>query len=1003
MKKFFVLLFALVASHSFAQISEAIPGKVLVLIRAENADEIEQMFRPLTETPDFKDPQKLAIVDEAKIRELFVLPNEIQVTMLRPYIPQHSIANQNLRQHLNPILWYKVLGGQKIFETPQIAALRQAEGRVSRWFELHYTGNMSPEVLIATIRKSAIVEEAEPRYSRKLLFIPNDSLFSQQYAPMLMRAPEAWETVRADSSIIVADIDNGTDWTHPDLRNAIWVNYEEMGFDIDGNDKRANGIDDDGDGFVDDWHGWDFGGFDGNSPDNNPGPRTANHGTHTAGILAASGNNKTGVCGIAFGAKLIPIKASDDGGGSIDYGYDGMVYAADHGAIVANNSWGGTTRSNAEQDIINYATAKNCAIVAASGNNGHYEDFYPASYKNVLSVGANDPNGSVASFTNYGTHVDVTAPGTAVLSTIPVATYSQQTGTSMSSPNAAGALALVRKKFRYYEPAQAMERLRTTGDFVDIDATRKDLTGHGRVNILRAVSDSIFYSARIEGVDIHDGNDNVLISGESGDLVVNVRNYLGSVKDLRAKVEILSANEYVSFNTSSLDFGAANTLDLIQNLDAHFTANVAEIVPPNTVVLVKLTFTDGKVGYGPDVDYFSFVINPAYQDLNTNNLTVTFDSKGDIGYNDPPNNSQGNGFQWTKAPETISAKGKSVLWQAGLMMGINEERLVGAAPSEGNFSTQDFAIIKPIKYVTPDHPNAAQELTTIFDDSNAKNVIDSTTTNYHDVGITATQRSYSFIKGASADAVVVDYILKKRATISGIQPTDATSVALFMDWDIGLSGANNSAYLASDGQTAIMKRNDEGYPFVGIRLISALPKSSSLQYYAIENNGSNGSVSTYGGYDLSEKWITLTQDRHTAGPGDVSEVYGLRNVPMLSSDSVQLTYVMALGINEASLLQSIESAKQEWFNTTGVKPISYEEHQLTAYPNPFKDVLHLIWENTNGELSTITITDVIGRTLYQATTAENQIDIKNAHLPSGEYFIRVSNAHSSEGRVMVRE
>jgi hypothetical protein len=971
------------AGRVFAQNSEIIQGRVLILVREDAVAQTASLFAPVLDT--LRDPQALATSDDAAIRSLLVLPKNIKIQMLRPFAPQHSVANESLREHLNEILFYKK-GSQsiRIAETEEIARLRAAEGKLARWFELQYEGNLNPEAIAATLKKSEAVEAAEPRYHRYPLFTPNDPMFKDQYAPELMNAPKAWDIIKGDSSTIVADIDVGTDWTHPDLENAIYINYGETGLDSSGYDKRSNGIDDDGDGFVDDWHGWDFAGRTGIAPDNNP-TTPQSHGTHTAGIMAASGNNGIGVAGVAFGVKLMALKASDDAGQSIDFGYDAMVYAADMGAVVANNSWGGSSRSMIEQDIIDYVNAKNCSVVAASGNAGLFQDFFPASYNHVLSACANDPNGTIASYSNYGPHVDVSAPGTLVLSTVPGGGYESLVGTSMASPDAAGGLALVRQKFPALSADQAMERLRATSDPVLTGDNKNFYVGHGLVNIYRAVSKDTVYSARIEQTDILDDNgNNILEPGEGGNIVLHVRNYLSPLEKLSAKLEIVTGSENVSFNTNTVDFGKANTLELVQNFAGSFRVTASDSVPSNYHVLVRVTFGDATAGYGPDYDYFSFIVNPAYTDLDANNLLVTFDSKGSIGYNDSPDNNEGNGFQWRKAPATVSPKGKSVLWQAGLMAAIDPLHVVASAPTADESQPHDFNILQPIRPVSPaDKPNAAQELFTAFDDSNA--------TAANEVGITVSQKNYAITKGAAADAVVIHYVLHKRPTESGIQPTDSTSIALFMDWDIGFSGANNTAYLSTDNVTGITRRLEDNYPFVGVRLISAIPKGATLQCYALDNDGSNGSVSTYQGFGTWEKWQTMTIFRHDAGPGDVSMIYGLKNVPMASSDSIELTYIIALGTDEAQTIAAIDKARDEYYGITKVAiSDAFAILEANAKPNPFSHSLHLNWGAADDAPSTIELSDVLGRVVYKTYIKGNFINLSTLDLPGGEYFVRIT-------------
>ena len=989
MKLKFILIAWIVlhASNSFAQ--QTMPGRILFLIKSEAITAFRAAFAsPEIHTLKF-DPQKFSLKDSKAISALLALPSTFHVTSVKPLIPQHNVVLEELRERTNPILFPKTnQDGINIKESEDIIKLKTSEEHISRWFELFYDTTISLESAQKFLKKSGIVECAEPRYRYSLCFTPNDPDFSQQYALPLMHLPEAWDIVRCDSTMLIADDDIGTDWTHSDLANAIFVNSGETGLDSNGFDKRSNGIDDDGDGFVDDWHGWDFAGDDGTAPDNDPNTQ-ATHGTHTAGIMAASGNNGIGICGVAFGAKVLILKCGDNTGSDVSFGYEGIIYAADHGAKVVNNSWGGTNRSQVGQDIINYATGKNCVVVAASGNSSAFLDFYPSSYDHVLSVAAVDATDRITDFSNYNTHVDLSAPGLDVLSTVPNEGYEIMSGTSMASPNAAGAIALVRQRFPDLDPDQAVERLRATCD--QLDATHDihpGYTGKGSVNVLRAITDNPLYSARLESFEIFDqNNDGSLNSGQSADIVLHVRNYLSPVTDLQATIEYLDDTaQAISANTQTVDFGKANTLSLVQNFQGSFHVTISPKAPENYTVLVKLTYSSDPEKYGPDVDYFYLVINKGYLDLNKNNLTVTFNSKGSIGYDDSPDNSQGSGFIWTNAPPSIAPNGRDVLFEGGLMIASDPQHIVAAAPSEANdqIAEEDYSPIINLHYVTPtDHPNAAQELSAIFADGNTDTSLQ--------VGVTVAHKMYAFTKDLSANAVVVDYVIHKRIVDSVSYLTDSTSVALFMDWDIGASGSINQAYLSAfDTTISVTKRLEDSYPYLGIKLISDIPNGAALNFYALDNDGSNGSAKTYGGFAQSDKWLTMTTSRPSAGIGDVSIVQAVKNLPLRSRDSVRLTYILAIAESEELLKQTIDQTTIQWFGESSVRNSSPLENTLHLSPNPFGNHLHIAWETNTSDLpAEITFTDAIGRTVFSQIMQGQEFDITKSSLPAGAYTVTI--------------
>jgi len=270
------------------------------------------------------------------------------------------------------------------------------------------------------------VEYAEPNYTVHALIMPFDSYFGQLWGlhnigqsvdgtigtpDADIDAPEAWDITTGDSSVIIAVIDSGVAWDHPDLAGNIWTNTDEI---------PGNGIDDDDNGYQDDIRGWDF-------LDNDNDPMDYHgHGTHVAGTIAGVGNNNRGITGVMWTARIMPLRFLDAAG--LGYTADAIAaidYAIANGAIVMNNSWGGYDYSQSLSEAIERSNSANTVFVAAAGNDGLDNDStptYPASFPvaNIISVAATDQRDNLASFSNWGvTTVDVGAPGVNTYSTVP--------------------------------------------------------------------------------------------------------------------------------------------------------------------------------------------------------------------------------------------------------------------------------------------------------------------------------------------------------------------------------------------------------------------------------------------------------------------------------------------------------------------------------------------------------------------------------------------------------
>lgn len=247
-------------------------------------------------------------------------------------------------------------------------------------------------------------------------------------------APEAWERATGGAQIVVAVIDGGIDYTHPDLAPHIWTNPGEV---------PGNGLDDDGNGYVDDVHGYDFANDDPDPID------TDGHGTHVAGTIGAVGNNGIGVAGVMPEVQLMAVQFLEGGSGYTFDAIQAIDYAVAMGAQISNNSWGGGGASQALRDTIAAAGEAGHLFVAAAGNSGADADaapHYPAAFDldTVISVGASTASDTRAGFSNYGAEsVDLFAPGDAILSTLPGGTYGHYSGTSMAAPHVAGVAGLI--------------------------------------------------------------------------------------------------------------------------------------------------------------------------------------------------------------------------------------------------------------------------------------------------------------------------------------------------------------------------------------------------------------------------------------------------------------------------------------------------------------------------------------------------------------------------------
>jgi thermitase len=297
-------------------------------------------------------------------------------------------------------------------------------------------------------------------------------------------APLWQEGFRGSRKVLVAVVDTGIDWDHPDLKDNLYTNPGEAGANA------ANGKDDDGNGFIDDVHGWNFAAATNNSRDDH------NHGSHCSGTIGGVGNNGIGVAGINWEVSLLPVKFLDqNGGGSLDNAVEAINYATLMKVNIMSNSWGGGGYSETLKQAIAKAHDAGILFVAAAGNDGSSNDqtpSYPASYEldNVLAVAATDNRDQIAGFSNYGTRtVHVAAPGVKVYSTVKDGKYDTFSGTSMATPHVSGIAALLLSANPTWTYGQIKDRLMRTSD--PVAGLKRKVASRGRVNAYNAFHDIV--------------------------------------------------------------------------------------------------------------------------------------------------------------------------------------------------------------------------------------------------------------------------------------------------------------------------------------------------------------------------------------------------------------------------------------------------------------------------------------------------------------------------------
>jgi hypothetical protein len=411
---------------------------------------------------------------------------------------------------------FNVSNSKLLFEKIPAAVLENSSIGLDRIFLISVSQNLSDN-LISVLSENEFVEYIETNRVLKIEIDPNDTFYGNQYSLPLIGMPSVWNITQGDSNLVLGVIDTGLDFLHPDLQNSFKINYGEMGVDGLGRDKRSNGVDDDANGFTDDWRGWDFTDepFTGDprrgdylTPDNDPTDDNKNsHGTAVTGIINASFNNALGISSIAPKCKVLVMRAFDaEGFGEEDDVAAAVLYGIAQGVKIFNFSFGDYVYSNLLKDVVKFAYTKNVTIVCSAGNDGSDRLHYPSAYDEVISVGASAQDDARFSSSSYGATVDIYAPGFQIFTTMRKGKgssayggdYDNINGTSFAAPMVAGVAALMKTM----NPNLTNEEIR--GILVSSTALFPNQSGwnnlysSGRVDALKSVQNVSFPSiARI--------------------------------------------------------------------------------------------------------------------------------------------------------------------------------------------------------------------------------------------------------------------------------------------------------------------------------------------------------------------------------------------------------------------------------------------------------------------------------------------------------------------------
>lgn len=788
-------------------------------------------------------PTVLPVVDG--LRKDPVVAGRLHVCFSRDALatePAWSLAARHGLRLRRPLLAYEqsvraTLATALVTMSPAMERVLEAEEPLLRTYTVDYDPiRGEPELVARRLRRPCgDIEEADPVFVATPcgFDLPNDSLASEQALLATLGMPEAWAIENGDSTMWIGISDSGVRIDHEDLVDRIAVNDREI---------PDNGIDDDGNGYVDDYQGYNFTAADDDSAPGDPRHPTNTHGTGVAGICGATRDNGLGIAGIAGACRMVPLRTMPAWSSGIVYGYESLLYCATNGIPVVNCSWGSQSKSCTDERVVAYVIARGTAIVAAAGNHGQASPFYPAAYPGVLGVGVTEPDDRVVGMTGRGPHVDVMAPGQSSLTTSIDGGYQGFCCTSGSSPIVAALVALVRHRHPQLGPEEACALVRVgTVDIVGVNPV-DGLLLPGRVHaptILRLRPDSVpSFSLDVRrigtvGADRWGVGDTVTID-------VVLRNELAEARELRVEVEAVGPSaSAVNVRTPSIDIGTVPSHDSVQ-LPSALAVVVVRATDTTAFLRLRITATTAAGDPFGQLMLVPVVPAPSWRTLANDVLQVSVGDNGRIGNTDI---ARGLGAGVTYRTSC------GLLYEGGLMVGAGGRVVDNVRAIRG--TNDHFVSVKPFR-----SPSAERGTVS---DAGAPDSLR--------LGITV---DHSIFMPGGDTAIFVDDVTITNVSGSVI---DDPGMAWFFDWDVGANPARDhvvSLSMPAPGvwSGALVTGNDAGAPKV--RTVVVVDDVAARPFVLGMDN-----TTTYAGFARATKDSLIRGlGEHHDGTTDVAVVAG---------------------------------------------------------------------------------------------------------------------------------
>jgi len=849
---------------------------------------------------------------------------------------------------------------------------------LAKIFEIKYSSSADPRDAALRLLNANrdLLDWAEPSFVYEADYIPNDPNISSQWHISKIFSTQAWDIIKGDTNVVIGIVDSGTDLDHPDLQANIRVKWNEP----------INGIDDDNNGYIDDWKGWDFWGNDNNVQIATNGNA---HGSHVSGCASQVTDNGVHGAGIGFKTKLMVTKHTDDSNPESYLYYTdlGITYCYQNGAKVINCSYGSSSYSSNTQLIVNNAWANGVIICGSAGNgdaNGIGQNWarYPASYDNVVSVAATGTTDVKTTFSNFHSTVDVCAPGSGILSTYFDNGYSYLDGTSMSSPITAGTVSLIAAKNPSWTPQQIVDRLKLCVDSIyNVNPTYVGMLGTGRINALKCLTDKpvVKLLTYAHNDSIYGNNDKIYDANEIIPITVSLKNthFAGT----NVSIRLTTASPYVQIVQDSVYIG---------NVDAYggFGTTFA-----NTFKVKALT----SCPFDQDITFRVSSSSSCFVDESTNSITVRFrqgfavhtinnmklclTKDGNVG---KKVQSYGTGLM-------IGNGTANNIYEGGLMIGQNNTKVsdcVRRGYTPANASDTDFYALSSYILTTPG-VSSNQDGYGKFNDNGAGT---------SKIGVEVEAFSYAFNTAADMDYILLKYKIKN---------TNSTALSnvyagLFLWFQPeGLTFTNNITRLNNTNKLAYTYNTTVANKYYGLGLMT----NQTVNFKALPM------ADVLTGFTSQEKWDAMSNGvvNDSIGPGGNCFALSVGPLNLAANQVETVGFAILYGTSVADLITKNNGAKVK-YQSVGIRQISTEIPRVFSlgqnYPNPFNPVTNIEFGLPKDEIVSLKVYDMLGREVRTVVNEFRkagmyQVGFDASSLSSGVYFYRIQAGTFSEIKRMV--